>query len=625
MSDEDSPPLPPGAGLEARVARAKLRLIIEQAPRVRISMLLMDLYILWLLAEIGQVVAATILIVAHQAMHLWRWSIPKRYLRVGGDPRRVERRLEIATALIGLERGLIAFPLFSVPVTITHYICTTVLVGQLAGATGSMAGLTRGFTLWAIALCVPTASAWIVQGTGLTTPVGLLMLLLLFALVAVVRESSATLHKTMRLEREAGIDRDRATEAGRQAEIERDRANDASLAKTYFFSAANHDLRQPLQALRYQVGHLQSLAQNMPGDQWRKVTGALERSLDDGEKLLEGLLDISRLEAGAMPAHVVSLNAHSLLRAVSAQYEAASAASGLALEVQAEGDMLWVLGDRDHLLRILANLVGNAFKFTSRGRVRVTAWKETGPGTPRLAIAGSRGLDPTAGNPRVVFAVSDTGLGIPAESLPRVFQEFYQVGNDARQRSKGSGLGLSIVQRLVDQLGGAVSVTSTPGEGTRFEVALPAATSPPEGTEAVAAPGEEPVLLRLDARVLAVDDDDALLVSLEGLLRSLGGQVRTATSGAEALAIVDQGFLPEILLLDHRLHQETGLQVLARLRERIGSVPAIVLTGDTTPELVQGAQEGCFHVQYKPVNPARLLALIRATVDVERESELDTD
>jgi len=618
MSAETALPLDAGASLEDRVAHEKLRLIAEQAPRVRVSMLLMDLYILWLLAGIGQVLAAALLIAAHQAMQLWRWSIPTRYLRERGKPRRVQRRLELATALIGLERGLIVFPLFSQPVSITHYICTTVLVGQLAGATGSMAGLTRGFSLWATALCVPTAVAWILEGTGYTTPVGLLMLLLLFALVGVVRDSAATLHRSMSLEREM------EAIAG-SLRVERDRAEEASLAKTRFFAAANHDLRQPLQALRFQVGQLQCLAQAAPDAQWREVSAGLTRSLEDGEKLLEGLLDISRLEAGAMPAHVVSLDARSLLRAVAAQFEPQAAAHGLTLEVEAIGDKLWVLGDRDHLLRILGNLVGNAIKFTPSGRVCVSAWPESGPGPARLAIAGVRGHDPTAGLPRVLFAVNDSGMGISAEHLRCVFQEFYQVGNDARQRSHGLGLGLSIVQRLVEQLGGAVSVRSTPGTGTCFEVAVPAAATPPEGAEALPAPGEVPALQALDARVLAVDDDPVLLGSLSGLLAMLGSQVRTATSGTDALAVVDQGFQPEILLLDHRLHQETGLQVLARLRERLGAVPAIILTGDTTPELTKGAQDGSFHVQHKPVNPARLLALIRATVGVERESELDTD
>lgn len=616
------------AALEEAVAHEKLRLIIEQAPRVRMSVLLLDIYIVWLMSGIGELVPAVLLIVLHQAMHAWRWSIPRGHQRQPGPALVAQRRLEISTALIGMERGMIAIPLFLQPVGITHYICTTVLVGQMAGATGSMAGLTRGFSIWAAAMCLPTAIAWLMQGTALTVPIGVLMVLLLAALVGVVRENAATLHKTMSLKRQM-------ESIAASLRMERDRAEEASRAKTRFFAAANHDLRQPLQTLRYQVAQLECAAQEPPVN--AKVHGIgldLARSLADSEKLLEGLLDISRLEAGAMPTRLRSLSAPSVLRAIAAQFRPQAEANGLALEIDlsdgtsaghAPSEALWVLADRDQLLRVLANLTGNALKFTREGRVSVRAWRESGHEPARTALGGHDGHDPTAGAPRIVFRVEDTGPGIAADELPRVFQEFYQVGNDARRGGQGLGLGLSIVQRLVERMGGAVAVTSTPGAGTAFEVAFPAAPHAPEDAEAAPQPAGAPLLQPLDARVLAVDDDPVLLASLGALLHELGSDVRTAAGGDAALALVEQGFQPEILLLDHRLRGETGLEVLERLRARIGPLPAVLLTGDTTPELEHGADDGHFLIQHKPVNPGRLVALIRATVGVERESRLEAD
>ncbi|UUX95791.1 sensor histidine kinase KdpD [Aquabacterium sp. J223] len=465
------------SALEEQVAHEKLRLIVDQARRVRWSILLLDLYIVWLMADIGQGWIAAVMVALHQAMHMWRWSIPRRYLARGGSALQTERHLEVVTSLTGVVRGLIAVPLFLQPVGITHYICTTVLVGQMAGATGSMVGLTRGFALWAAAMSVPTIIGWLLQGTSQTVPIGLLMVLLMAALVAVVREGAGTMHKVLSLRRQM----ESIAESLRH---ERDRAEEASRAKTRFFAAANHDLRQPLQALRYQVAQLQRWARSPPVNPKVVDLGeTLAQSLDDSEKLLEGLLDISRLDAGSVPVRLRSLDVASVVEAVRMQFAAQAVAAGLDLETWVETTSadekratLWVNADRDHLLRILGNLVGNALKFTTAGQVRVRAGLEMGH--VELSEAPAAG-DVGDAAPRIVFSVEDTGPGIADEELPRIFEEFYQVGNQARDRHQGLGLGLSIVRRLVHRMEGTVSVQSTVGAGTTFRVLLPVATQPP--------------------------------------------------------------------------------------------------------------------------------------------------
>ncbi|UUX95779.1 ATP-binding protein [Aquabacterium sp. J223] len=605
------------SALEEQVAHEKLRLIVDQARRVRWSILLLDLYIVWLMADIGQGWIAAVMVALHQAMHMWRWSIPRRYLARGGSALQTERHLEVVTSLTGVVRGLIAVPLFLQPVGITHYICTTVLVGQMAGATGSMVGLTRGFALWAAAMSVPTIIGWLLQGTSQTVPIGLLMVLLMAALVAVVREGAGTMHKVLSLRRQM----ESIAESLRH---ERDRAEEASRAKTRFFAAANHDLRQPLQALRYQVAQLQRWARSPPVNPKVVDLGeTLAQSLDDSEKLLEGLLDISRLDAGSVPVRLRSLDVASVVEAVRMQFAAQAVAAGLDLETWVETTSadekratLWVNADRDHLLRILGNLVGNALKFTTAGQVRVRAGLEMGH--VELSEAPAAG-DVGDAAPRIVFSVEDTGPGIADEELPRIFEEFYQVGNQARDRHQGLGLGLSIVRRLVHRMEGTVSVQSTVGAGTTFRVLLPVATQPPSELQLPPTTAEGVAADALDARVLVVDDDPMLLRSLSGLLNDLGCDVRSAIDGTDAVAHVEAGFRPEILLLDHRLTEETGLEVLDRLRQRLDEVPAILLTGDTTPQLEQGADDGRFLVLHKPVSPSRLVALVRATIGVERE------
>jgi two-component system, sensor histidine kinase len=266
---------------------------------------------------------------------------------------------------------------------------------------------------------------------------------------------------------------------------------------------------------------------------------------------------------------------------------------GLALRFLAPSGVNWqVLSDPALLRRVLQNLVGNALKFTQSGEVTVQL--ESRDGEVRLSI-------------------SDTGPGIAPELQERVFEEFFQVGNPGRNRSLGLGLGLSIVRRLLNLLGHHLSLESTPGRGSRFTLHLAAHAL---------ARAPAPVSLMPDSalpearhRVMVVDDELPIRDALGQLLTTLGWQVRCASSGAETLQQLHDGWQPEALLLDFRLGEgASGLDVLAQLRAKGCTAPAWLITGDTSPERIQQAREAGLPVRYKPVDGLQLAREVHAAL-----------
>ncbi len=624
---------PPAAGLadalDERLAHEQLRTIAGSARRIRVSMAVVDAFFIWLLAGIGLLDISLAWVAGGLVLQSWRWSIPRDYLRgVAANPaataatatpatlatpavpdaaRRAARRFEMVTALVGLERGLIVLPLFLQPVDVTHYVFTTVLVGQMAGAVGSMAGLVRGFVWWGLPVCVPTALAWLAQGSRLTSPVGALVLLLFGALTGAVRDNRAALRKIIALARET-------EDLAASLRVERDRAEAASQSKTRFFAAANHDLRQPLHALAMNAAALDLAVRRSPDAAIRELSLGIHDALAASNQLLEGLLDLSRLDAGAVPLAWRVLDARTLLASVGAEFRASAVARGLALEIEApDGPApLWVRVDASLALRVMNNLVSNALKFTQQGGVRLQA----------QAVDG-----------RVRLRVADTGCGIPLADQARVFEEFYQVDNPSRDRSQGLGLGLAIVHRTVALLGGELALHSTPGEGTVVDVLLPAAPPPQApggaGGDEDDARGDPQArtgadahdVAPLHARVLALDDDADVRRSVAGLLLQAGAGVGLAGTLAQALKLVDDGFRPDVLLVDLRLRDGTGIDAIATLRERLGPLPAVLVTGDAAPAALRGADEGRWLLAHKPVDGHRLVALLRAAAAVEAEEE----
>ncbi|MFA7430788.1 MAG: PAS domain S-box protein [Rhodospirillaceae bacterium] len=375
-------------------------------------------------------------------------------------------------------------------------------------------------------------------------------------------------------------ERARAEAEKARAEVERDRAERVDRAKTNFLAAASHDLRQPVQSLIFQA---HALGQRITGSDTAPILARLNESLDAMRALLDGLLDMSRLEAGSVRPRPVDMNLGHLINRLSADLRPAAEAKGLRLRVVSRG--AWTHSDAILLERMIRNLLENAVTHTPHGKI----------------LFGLRG---NGAHWRI--DVIDTGPGIPPHRQSDIFDDFVQLGNESRDRGQGLGLGLPIVRRLAVLLDHEIGLSSRVGRGTRFSIRVPRIAPPksdvPHGRRRdFSAPGGGPLLV--------IDDEALIALGLRDVLESWGHEVVIAGSWAEALRrLKDQGSAPAAILTDYRLRAgETGTDVIRLLRDHFGAhIPALVMTGDTAPDRLRALNSQGLDVLHKPVTPADL-------------------
>jgi signal transduction histidine kinase/CheY-like chemotaxis protein len=378
-----------------------------------------------------------------------------------------------------------------------------------------------------------------------------------------------------------------------EADAARRAAEAASRAKTQFFAAASHDLRQPLHAMGL---FAEALRQRAHDAEVASLVHSINESVDALEGLFAELLDITRIDTGGVDVNPAPVPLRELFARLRLHFEPTAFEKGLALSFHGERHV--AQADPVLLERVLRNLVANAIRYSDDGGVLVAC-------RPR--------------GDRLLVQVWDSGIGISAQSLPHIFDEFYQVASQrplqAHQR-KGLGLGLAIVARLARLMGTEVGVRSRVGHGTVFSFHVPAGQAPrASGAPAVPA-ARAPLGLTLQGRCLVVVEDEAAVRDgLVVLLKAWGATV----FAFESLAAVEAWLagpltaVPDLLLVDYRLPQGcTGLDALARLRAHWPDrrLPAVVITGSTIGGHEAEAAEHDFHLLIKPVLPAKLRAMI---------------
>lgn len=370
----------------------------------------------------------------------------------------------------------------------------------------------------------------------------------------------------------------------------REEAEQASRAKTRFLASASHDLRQPLHTISLLVGVLRRQAVAPEVD---KLVDHIQASVSAMEALFTGLLDLSQLDAG-MPRPVLGDHALAdLLRRVAASQEAEAERKQLRLAVAPT--RCAVRTDAVLLERVLGNLVSNAIRYTECGKVLL--------GCRRRADG-------------VEVQVWDTGIGITPAKLPHVFEEFFQIDNPERDRSKGLGLGLAIVKRTLELLGHPYALRSTPGRGTCFSILLPLADAPtmmPARPKALAGCG------RVAGAFIAVIDDEAdTRQAMQALCHSWGAHALTAASADQCLALLSEHLRdPDLILCDYRLRKrQDGLAAVRRIRAHIGqAVPAVIITGDIGAADLRRVAGSGLPLLHKPVSADRLLAAIESALE----------
>lgn len=368
----------------------------------------------------------------------------------------------------------------------------------------------------------------------------------------------------------------------------KEEAETATLAKSRFLAAASHDLRQPTHALGMFVARLAQLPHD---EETRHLIVNLEASVRAMQDLLDALLDISRLDADAVKVNLRAFPMAELLEPLRSSLMPVAAEKGLRLRMRPS--QAWVMSDPILLSRILLNLVSNALRYTRQGGVLVAC-------------------RPSRGGSHLRIEVWDSGIGIPSEHQEDIFKEFFQIANPERDRSKGLGLGLNIVDRTAKLLGCPLRLKSIPGRGTRFSIEIPTAL-PGNPRVALTSPDIMPSGELNGLQVLVIEDDSASAQALSGLLESWGCTVVAVEGLQGALSAVPATFEPQVILSDYRLRNgESGMETLHRLRTVLGrQLPACLMSGDTDPALMQACRDGGLPLLHKPVRPAKLRTLLR--------------
>jgi Na+/proline symporter/signal transduction histidine kinase len=370
------------------------------------------------------------------------------------------------------------------------------------------------------------------------------------------------------------------------AELERARAeaDEANVSKTRFIAAASHDILQPLNAARLYVT---SLTERQRAGEEGDLVQNIDASLEAVEEIFAALLDISRLDTGAMTAEMTDFRIDELLQRLEVEFAPLAREKGLDLKFVPCSQA--VRSDRRLLRRLLQNLVSNAIKYTPRGSVLVGCRR-------RGAL--------------LRIEVHDTGIGIPHAKRRAVFKEFHRLDHGARV-ARGVGLGLSIVERIARVLDSEVALKSTFGRGSRFSVEVPCA-------QVAADERIVPVVPKAAAGqltgivVLCIDNERTILDGMQRLLGGWGCCVLKGADLAEAIAAVDKsGLDPDGLLVDYHLDGGNGIGAILELRRRNRrAVPAILVTADRSVRVREEARAAGVHVLHKPVKPASLRALV---------------
>ena len=380
-------------------------------------------------------------------------------------------------------------------------------------------------------------------------------------------------------------DRKQVEQAFKEARQDADRAN---LGKSRFLATASHDLRQPLQALSLLNGALRRMVTD---DESREVVEQQHLAVDAMSRLINAFLDISKLESGAIKPELKAFELGPLFEELRREFAGMASSKGLRFSTDSPRE--FVHSDPALIGQVLRNLVSNAIKYTRAGSVELRC-ENRGP-TLRIEIR-------------------DSGVGIAADQLPHIFEEFYQVGVSPNSSREGYGLGLSIVQRIARLLDMKVEVKSVPGAGSEFSVELPIAQNAdlsPAASDFQSAPA-------LGAggtfNLLLVEDEPAVLNAMRILFKVEGYGVVTAPSATEALDLLRDGVDFDLIITDFHLEEgHTGTEVISVAREMMGeSLKAILVTGDTSSAVRELQGDDKLRIASKPINSGELLALVRS-------------
>ena len=459
---------------------------------------------------------------------------------------------------------------------------------------------TRVYVLYAMLCVAPLAGRIAILGRDYNYQLASILITIISLTTLLTRRYRQAMERVLQLKLHADELLAQLRLEKRAAEAARHEAEVANRAKTQFFTAASHDLRQPLHAMGL---FAEALRQKTHDEEVALLVNSINGSVDALEGLFSELLDITRIDSGHIQPSPQSFQMDEIFRKLRLHFEPTAFEKGLALRLRGGRHV----AHADPLLveRILRNLVSNAIRYTEDGTILVSCRRRAG---------------------WLLLQVWDTGVGIAPQEQERIFEEFYQVESPTEagpQQRKGLGLGLAIVKRLADLMKVPLLMRSQPGRGTVFALELPMGQAARSAPPTVS--GKAPPSLTLAGRlIVVVEDESAVRTGLEVLLKGWGAAIASFDSAGAVKAWVEQAdpattTKPDLLIVDYRLENGlTGIDAIKALRSRFGeAVPAIVVTGSTMTGHEQEAQEAGFHLLIKPVVPNKLRAMIAFKLGVK--------
>jgi signal transduction histidine kinase len=577
--------------LRAKVRAEQIRTVYLHSPTTTIGSLVAGAFLVWVAWDKvapGVIAAWAAALLLHQAVRVYHYGA---YLRANPRPAesaRWGRRYIGAAVIAGLIWGASGIFFYVPDGIVEQTYLALILFGIVSLTIPSISIFAPAFYPLVVLVLAPFIVRCLASGNrheiALAVPLGIaLVIALMFG-----RKMSLLVDEAIRRRFENVELIDALSRQKEIAEAARAQAESANRSKTQFFAAANHDLRQPLHALGLMAAALSERSRD-PGASG--LVAGINASVEALEGLFNALLDMSKLDAGAVKPELAAFPVARVLDRLRLELAPEAAEKGLRLRVTRS--RAWVRSDPVLLERILRNLMVNAIRYTERGGV--------------LAGARRRGA-------ALSLEVWDSGAGIPESERARIFEEFYQLAHPGRSSRKGLGLGLAIVARLCGLLGYCVRVDSRPGRGSVFRLEVPAAASAPQPPRAASAPPR-----RVDALggrlVVVIDDEPAIVDGMRSLLATWGADALGSSDGADLLPQLEAlGRLPDLLIADYRLAGgRLGTEVIDELRAALDpEIPAIVVTGSSAPELVESIRGRGDDLLLKPVLPADLRAMIDA-------------
>ena len=522
-----------------------------------------------------------------------RTAVLVAYIKKKTTVDNVKSRLPVLytfSVLAGTLWGVFGYVSVSESDLIVSVIVIMVLTGMVASATASLSVLLPAFALYVLPSMLPAAYKFTTFSEPKYFWIGVLICIYLIASIHFARGINKSIINGIKLRFENLKLVDSLTEQKARAEKAQADAEHSNHAKSRFLAAASHDLRQPLHALRLLTA---TLDVNTSNDKQKHIVSRMDHSVKSLEGLFDSLLDISRLDAGTVKVEIEHFNLQSVLDAIGNAFADVALEQHLELKVEPSDHI--VRTDRMLLERVLMNLTSNAIRYSNSGSITIKS---------ELVEIQQTG-------PRIVLSVTDTGVGIADKDRERIFDEFVQLENPERDRSKGLGLGLSIVRRITDLLEIDLGLESQPGTGTTVTLLLPVgeieSISSNRDTHAIIRDSLEDIL------VVIIDDEEDVRVALRGLLEEWGCHVLNASGADEAKEkLADLETVPDVIIADYRLRAHTlGTDAIDSLHEFYNqSIPALIVTGDVAQDRLSEINARGFPVLHKPCEPGILYSYL---------------